>query len=99
MDVRYDDDDLHRLEIDPDAKSGRFSAQIVRQFRRLMNLIRAVPHEAELRKYPSRNFEKLKGNRSHQWSLRMNSQWRLIVEIEENGPRNCLVIKEIADYH
>ena len=64
-----------------------------------MNLIRSVPHEAELYKWKSRHFEKLKGDRQHQRSLRLLEQWRLIVEAEEREDGNCLAIKEIVNYH
>ena len=35
----------------------------------------------------SMRFEKLKGARSHQFSLRLQDQWRLILEIERAGKR------------
>ena len=47
----------------------------------------------------SLNFEKLKGDRSHQHSLRVNQQYRLIVEIKPSDPKNIIVVVEIADYH
>jgi len=98
MDVEHDDPDLERLEKD-ECRLSRHPDGIVRQFRRVMLLIRAVANETELYKYPSRHFEKLKGDRCHQHSLRLNDQWRLIVEIKKGPERNCLRIIEIADYH
>jgi proteic killer suppression protein len=98
MDVEHDDPDLERLEKDPECIS-RHAASVVRQFRRVMLLIREVLHESELYKYSSRHFEKLKGDRRHQYSLRLDRQWRLIVEIKEGADRNCLRIIEIVDYH
>ncbi|MBX6316083.1 MAG: type II toxin-antitoxin system RelE/ParE family toxin [Isosphaeraceae bacterium] len=44
-------------------------------------------------------FEKLKGNRSHQRSMRLNRQWRLIVEIKASNPRNIIVVVGIEDDH
>ena len=98
MDVEHDDPSLERLETDLRCIS-RYPPSVVRQFRRVMLLVRSVPNESELYKYPSRHFEKLKGDRQHQHSLRLNKQWRLVVEIDERENRNCLRIVEIIDYH
>ncbi len=32
-------------------------------------------------------------------TLRINDQWRLIIEIVENSPKNIIRIVEIEDYH
>src|SRR5262245_16537228 len=99
MDVRHDNQDLGRLESDPNY-SGGWDRAIVRSFRKVMNLIRGVADERGLAQWRSLRTEKLKGARSHQWSLRLNDQWRLIYEIEKReGGRNLFVTKGIEDYH
>lgn len=47
----------------------------------------------------SLNFEKLKGSRSHQHSMRINQQWRLILELKQANPKNVVVVVAIEDYH
>ena len=47
MDVQHDDDDLARIESDPDYRGG-LDNSIVRAFRRVMNLVRNVRNETEL---------------------------------------------------
>ncbi|MHC4402327.1 MAG: type II toxin-antitoxin system RelE/ParE family toxin [Planctomycetota bacterium] len=100
MEVRHDDDELARIESDPDCR-GKLDAERVRGFRKVMNLIRNVQNETELYQWKGGHFEKLEGSRSHQRSLRTSTQWRLIVEIEKReGPdNNVCVIKGIEDYH
>ena len=98
MEVRHDDDDLRRMECDPDYFTGRDRA-FVRAFRKLLNLLRQVKNEAELYAFRSVRFEKLKGSRAHQRSLRINKQWRLIVEIEKRETGNVIVVKKTEDYH
>ncbi|MDZ4159386.1 MAG: type II toxin-antitoxin system RelE/ParE family toxin [Anaerolineaceae bacterium] len=44
---------------------------------------------------PGNRLEKLKGNRSGQYSLRINDQWRICFEWIDNKARNV----EIVDYH
>jgi toxin HigB-1 len=45
------------------------------------------------------HYEKLEGSRSHQRSIRLNDQWRLIIEIIERKPSNIIEIIGIEDYH
>lgn len=64
-----------------------------------MGWIRAAQDERDLRQMRSLHFEKLRGDRSHQYSMRVNDQYRLIVEIERTGGRSKIVLVEIIDYH
>lgn len=98
MDVEHDDPKLDRLEKDA-SYAGGLDHCIVRQFRRAMLLIRSVPNEGELYKFPSRHFEQLKGARKHQHSIRLDRKWRLIVEIEKRNNGNCLRIIEITNHY
>ena len=63
-----------------------------------MQQIRAAADERDLRALKSLRFEKLKGNRAHQHSLRLNDQWRLVLELTGTGPHKVVVIS-IEDYH
>ena len=47
----------------------------------------------------SLHFEKLKGKRQHEYSMRLNNQFRLIFQIEKVDRQNQLVITGIEDYH
>ena len=76
-----------------------FSQEVVRAYQKCMQLIRAAVDERDLYAFKSRRFEKLRGNRVHQHSLRLNGQWRLIVEIERSNPQNVIWIIAIEDYH
>ena len=64
-----------------------------------MRLIRASLDERDFRAMRSVHFEKLKGERSHEHSFRLNDQWRLIVRIKKSSPKNIIVIYGIEDYH
>ncbi len=47
----------------------------------------------------SLRFERLKGKRAHQHSMRLNDQWRLILEISKGNPENMVFVVGIEDYH
>ena len=56
-------------------------------------------NENDLRRLKSLHFEKLKGDRVPQYSMRLNAQFRLIFEIEKGEQGNTLVILGIENYH
>lgn len=98
MDVEFDDDDLDRLEVEARFTAGH-SQDVVRAYRRRMQQIRGFSDERDLYALKSLHFEKLKGSREGQHSIRLNLQWRLILEIRGNHPCKVIGIVEIADYH
>lgn len=51
----------------------------------------------DLREPPGNRFEKLRGNREGQYSIRINDQWRVCFEWLDGSPRPHNI--EIADYH
>ena len=95
---RHADTDLKRLEEDPDFNAG-LAENLVKAFRKRMDVIRNAPNENVIRAFKSYRFEKLKGDRRHQHSIRLNDQFRLILEIEKGDRGNVLVIIGIEDYH
>jgi toxin HigB-1 len=89
---------VDRLETDPTYDAG-FSQAIVTAYRRLMQVIRAAADERVFYNLKSLHFEKLKGNRSSQHSMRLNKQWRLIIEFEGVAPNKLVAVIGIEDYH
>jgi proteic killer suppression protein len=98
MEVEFDDEDLDRLETDAHFTAGH-SQEIVRAYRRRMQQIRASQDERDFYAVKSLHFEKLRGNREGQYSIRLNLQWRLILEIRGSHPYKIVGIVEIVDYH
>ena len=96
---RHADSDLQRLEEDPDFTAG-LAENLVKAFRKRMDVIRDAPNENVIRAFKSYRFEKLKGDRRHHYfRSRLNDQFRLILEIEKGDRGNVLVIIGIEDYH
>jgi proteic killer suppression protein len=98
MKYRHADRVLRRIDEEP-AYMGGYSSHVVKLFRARMQFIRASLNENDLRSSRSLHFEKLKGKRQHQRSIRLNDQYRLILEIETCEDGNVVVVKEIVDYH
>lgn len=98
MEVKFDDDDLDRLETDAQFTAG-YAQEVVRAYRKRMQQIRAFWDERDFYSAKALHFEKLKGNREGQHSVRLNLQWRLILEIRGEHPCKVIGIVEIVDYH
>jgi proteic killer suppression protein len=89
MHVEFADERLARLEIDP-AYTGGFSAEIVSAYRKRLWFIRQAMDERDLYQMKGQRFEKLKGSRAHQRSMRLNKQWRLILAIVAGTPERTV---------
>jgi proteic killer suppression protein len=98
MEIDFRDENLDRLETEAAFTAG-FDKAIVKAFRKRMQVIRSVKDERDLYAVKGNHFEKLKGNRAHQHSLRLNDQWRLVVEIQSGTPKNTVTVVSIEDYH
>lgn len=98
MEVRFADAALDRLEVDA-ALDGGFPPGVVKTFRKRMQLIRAASDKRDFYAMRGCRFEKLKGARQHQFSMRLNDQFRLVLEFEEEGNTTIAVIASIEDYH
>ena len=81
---------------DPAATVGHGNA-VDRGFRKLMRLIRAAVDERDFYALKSLHFEKLEGSDTVR-SMRINKQWRLVVELRGHAPKKVGVIA-VRDYH
>ena len=97
METRFRKDSLGGLETEKD--DGSRPRAVVKAYRKRIQQIRAVHDERVFRTMKSVRFEKLKGKRKHQWSMRLNDQWRLILEFEGQGADKVVWIVAIEDYH
>ena len=65
------------------------------QAERKLQMLDSVTAIEDLRSPPGNRLEKLSGDRAGQWSIRINSQWRVCFRFE-NGHAHDV---EIVDYH
>jgi proteic killer suppression protein len=98
MQVVFADDDLDRLETDPSFDGG-LPQGVVRAYRKCLQVIRSAPDERDFYALKSLRFERLKGKRQHQRSMRLNAQLRLVLELEAGSTNKRVKIVGIEDYH
>jgi proteic killer suppression protein len=79
-----------------------FAGQLVRKFQgfadqatRRLAVLDSAESLLDLKALRSNRFESLSGDREGQYTIRINRQWRICFNWEEDGPHNV----EIVDYH
>ena len=75
--------------------SRRLPTDIQQVAYRKLRMLNNARSTADLRIPPSNHFEKLKGDREGQYSIRVNERWRICFEWRENDAYEV----EIVDYH
>lgn len=73
----------------------RFGADIQRPALKRLARLDAAESLDDLHAFPGNRLEKLRGNRTGQYSIRINDQWRICFLWTEAGPEEV----EIVDYH
>lgn len=88
-----------------DKRTARFAAgervreyqAIERQAYRRLEILEAAPHKEALMRLPGNRFEALRGDRTGQYSIRINDQWRICFEWSDGASEPFNI--EIVDYH
>ena len=68
---------------------------LTRRAMRKLHAVDAATSLADLRAMPGNRLEKLRGDRSGQWSIRVNGRWRICFEWIEGHAE----LVELVDYH
>lgn len=90
MDMEYGDDPTRRLHLEG-LSYGKFDKQAIMR----LNCIKAAVDQRDLSALKGNRFEKLKGDRTGTYSIRINDQWRVTFRIENNRALDVT----IEDYH
>ncbi len=77
----------------------RYPPNVVESFSDIMAIIDAAVNESDIRAFKGLRYEKLIGDRHGQVSLRLNDQYRLIIEIKNDASGKVIWVIEITDYH
>lgn len=78
-----------------EGKSPRRFRNIEQVSQRKLQMLDCAVELRDLRMPPGNRLEALSGDRSGQYSIRINDQWRICFVWTEPGPENV----EIVDYH
>jgi len=99
FEIRFKDESLEKLQVENAETDKAYPPGIGKAFRKRLQLIRNAAGERDFYAMRSVRFERLKGKREHQYSMRLNDQWRLILEMDGDNPKKTVWIVAIEDYH
>lgn len=98
MKVRFEDENTSLVETDQ-AHRLRLPVAVVQAARRKIRLLREVQDERDLYAMKSLHYEKLQGGLEGLRSIRLNDQWRLIMETDQACEPLEIVIREISNHY
>ena len=78
---------------------NQYPPEVGRSFYEAMEIISAAVDVRDLYAFKGFHFEKLKGARIDQYSMRLNNQFRLVLTKERDEHGQYLLIISIEDYH
>ena len=99
MRIDFEDATLRRLAEDPDFNPKQWGRDVIRAYRKKLQLIGAAQDERDLRAVKSLRLEKLGGDRVGTSSIRLNDQFRLILHFTTNDSGRVAIVLELVDYH
>jgi proteic killer suppression protein len=82
-----------------EAGAKKYPRGVVSSFFEVVAVLVAAPDERDLYAIKTLRFEALKGDRAGQHSVRLNKQFRFIVQIEVDRGGSVIVVVAIEDYH
>jgi proteic killer suppression protein len=95
MILSFRDEETELIWVGRFSKKIKFPTNLHNLARRKLRMIAATVTLETLRVPPNNRLEALKGDRKGQWSIRINNQWRICFEWQNEGAYNV----EITDYH
>ncbi len=98
MDIVFADEELALIETDQ-AGTTRLSVAVIKSARRKLTMLRAAVDDRSLRNWKSLHYEKLRGDREGQRSIRLNDRYRMVFELDDETMPQVATILSIEDYH
>ncbi|NJM35158.1 MAG: plasmid maintenance system killer protein [Rhodomicrobium sp.] len=97
MEIVFVDSALALIESD-DAGKTKLPVAVIKSARRKLTLLRSAPDERSLRNWKSLHYEKMKGARDGERSIRLNDQFRMVFKLSDSEPPTAMILS-IEDYH
>src|ERR1700680_2112992 len=98
MEIVFADATLALIETE-DAGKTKLPVPVIKSVRRKLTVLRAAPDDRSLRNWKSLHYEKLKGDRDGQRSVRVNDKYRIVFVLDESTRPPTITIIAIEDYH
>lgn len=97
MEIVFQDANLALIEGEA-AGETRLPVAVIKAARRKLTILRAAVDDRSLRNWKSLHYEKLKGDREGQRSIRVNDQYRMVFLLSKSDTLTAVILA-IEDYH
>ncbi len=97
MRIAYADTTLALIETDQ-AGMTRLPVAVIKSARRRLTTLRAARDDRSLRNWKSLHYETMKGNREGQKSVRVNDQYRMVFNLDEETDPQTITVLTIEGY-
>ncbi len=78
-------------------KSRRFQPEVIKRYRKCIDILRFVPRRESLYNYNSLHFETLIGDKAGLYSIRVNLQYRIEFSLEDKDGDSSVTICNIEE--
>ncbi len=99
MRIDFEDDELRRVAKDASYALKRWGADILKAYRKKIQMLRSAVDERDLYAMRSLRLEQLSGDRAGTSSIRLNKQFRLIIKFRTDDDGRVVIVIEMVDYH
>lgn len=102
MRVYFATDDLRELYETPLSNlkgKQKYPQDIIKQYKKKVQLLIAIPKLENLLQFRGLNFENLKGDKKGQCSIRLNDQYRLILIPMSEDRLQVVMVNEISKHY
>lgn len=97
--LAYEDDDLRLLATKSDFHLKQYGRDVERGYRKAIGLLTSASSQMELRQFKGLRLEKVDHDFPGCHSVRINGQWRLIIEFAKQDDDQIIIVIKITDYH
>ncbi len=98
MRIRFESKRLAALYVE-EADARRYPSEVVDAFFEVMAALKSAIDERDLYALKGLHFEKLKGGRKNERSMRLNKAWRLIVRMERDDNGKLIVVVNLENHY
>lgn len=98
MVIEFADPSLALIETD-EAGATRLPVAVIKSARRKLTALRAATDDRTLRNWKSLHYEKLKGDREGERSIRINKQYRMVFTLDSETNPQTITVLAVEDYH
>ncbi len=99
MRIRFEDEELKRLAEDPTYRPKKWSVDVVKAYRKKLQILCSATDERDLYAMRSLHLEQLQGDRRGTSSIRLNKKFRLILKFATEDDGRIVIVIELVDYH